>query len=314
MIRSGDCLPVTDQAGFAVVFKRRRYDMQPTPVGRGSAMAHAQVNPSDLWSDINRLRQAGPLVHNITNFVVMNFTANVLLAVGASPVMAHAHDEVGEMAGIAQALVLNIGTLEPAWIESMKRALKVAAARPIPTVLDPVGAGATQYRNRAIAELMAVAAPTVIRGNASEIMSVAGSATRTRGVDSSTEAADATGHALSLAKQIEGVVCVSGAVDHIVDTEGRHAALANGDIWMTKVTGTGCAASALVAAFCAVQPDYWRATVAAMALLSVAGEVACETLRASGHGVGSLPAAMIDRLQLLDEVAFIARLRLEAAR
>jgi hydroxyethylthiazole kinase len=274
-------------------------------------MVKEPVTPSDLWSDIQRLRHAGPLIHNITNFVVMNFTANVLLAVGASPVMAHAHEEVGEMAGIAQALVLNIGTLEPAWIESMKRALKVAASRPIPAVLDPVGAGATQYRNQAIAELMAVAAPSVIRGNASEIMSVAGSAARTKGVDSSIDAANATGYAQSLAKKIRGVVCVSGAVDHIVDHEDRHAALANGDIWMTKVTGTGCAASALIAAFCAVQPDYWRATVAAMALLSVAGETAAETLRAAGKGVGSLPAAMIDRLQLLDEVAFTARLRLE---
>jgi hydroxyethylthiazole kinase len=274
-------------------------------------MASVQVSPSDLWSDINRLRQAGPLIHNITNFVVMNFTANVLLAVGASPVMAHAHEEVGEMAGIAQGLVLNIGTLEPAWIESMKRALRIAAMRPIPTVLDPVGAGATQYRNRAIAELMAVASPSVIRGNASEIMNVAGSATRTKGVDSSTDAADATGHAFSLARQTGGVVCVSGATDHIVDHEGRHAALANGDIWMTKVTGTGCAASALIAAFCAVQPDYWRATVAAMALLAVAGELAAEALRTRGHGVGSLPAEMIDRLQLVDEVAFTARLRLE---
>jgi hydroxyethylthiazole kinase len=274
-------------------------------------MAGVQVSPSDLWSDINRLRQAGPLIHNITNFVVMNFTANVLLAVGASPVMAHAYEEVGEMAGIAQGLVLNIGTLEPAWIESMKRALKVAAMRPIPTVLDPVGAGATQYRNRAIAELMAVAAPSVIRGNASEIMSVAGSATRTKGVDSSSDAGDATGDAVSLARQTGGVVCVSGATDHIVDHEGRHAALANGDIWMTKVTGTGCAASALIGAFCAVQPDYWRATVAAMALLAVAGELAAEALRTRGAGVGSLPAEMIDRLQLLDEAAFTARLRLE---
>jgi hydroxyethylthiazole kinase len=274
-------------------------------------MAVQPVRPSDLWSDIVRLRQGAPLVHNITNFVVMNFTANVLLAVGASPVMAHAREEVAEMTGIAQALVLNIGTLEPAWIESMKIALKRAAQRPIPSVLDPVGAGATAYRNRAVAELMAVASPSVIRGNASEIMSVSGSAARTKGVDSSAAAADATGHARSLAKQISGVVCVSGATDHIVDHDGRYAALTNGDIWMTKVTGTGCAGSALIAAFCAIQPDYWRATVAAMALLSIAGEMAAEAIRARGAGLGSLPAAMIDQIQLMDEAPFTARLRLE---
>jgi hydroxyethylthiazole kinase len=266
-------------------------------------------NPSELWSDIVRLREAGPLVHNITNFVVMNFTANALLAVGASPVMAHAKEEVAEMTGIAQALVLNVGTLEPAWIDSMKLALAVASGRPIPAVLDPVGAGATSYRSRAVADLMGVANPTVIRGNASEIMSVAGSAARTKGVDSASDAAGAKELATMLAKRIKGVVCVSGATDYIIDDRGRSAALANGDIWMTKVTGTGCVASALIGAFCAIQPDYWRATISAMALLSVAGELAAEKVRASGAGVGSLPAVMIDQLQLVEESTFTARLR-----
>jgi hydroxyethylthiazole kinase len=266
-------------------------------------------NPSELWADIVRLRQAGPLVHNITNFVAMNFTANALLAVGASPVMAHAKEEVAEMAGIAQALVLNVGTLEPAWIDSMKVALKVASERPIPTVLDPVGAGATSYRNRAVADLMGVASPAVIRGNASEIMSVAGSVVRTKGVDSASDAAGATELATALAKRVKGVICVSGATDYIIDDRGRRAALMNGDVWMTKVTGTGCVASALIGAFCAIQPDYWRATTAAMALLSVAGELAAEKVRASGAGVGSLPAVMLDQLQLIDEPTFTARLR-----
>jgi hydroxyethylthiazole kinase len=273
-----------------------------------SEMSEKHWNPSEIWADIVRLRQVGPLVHNITNFVVMNFTANALLAVGASPVMAHAKEEVAEMAGIAQALVLNIGTLEPAWIDSMKIALKVASERPIPVVLDPVGAGATSYRNQAVADLMGVADPAVIRGNASEIMSVAGSAARTKGVDSASDAAGATELATVLAKRIRGVVCVSGATDYIIDDRGRRAALKNGDIWMTKVTGTGCVASALIGAFCAIQSDYWRATIAAMALLSVAGELAAEKVRASGAGVGSLPAVMIDLLQLIEEPTFTTRL------
>jgi len=147
--------------------------------------------PSDLWADVLAVRAQRPLVHSITNLVVMNFNANVLLAMGASPVMAHAHEEVTDMAAIAQALVLNIGTLEPYWIKSMCHALDVATARGIPTVLDPVGAGATRYRNESIQALMRQAMPTVIRGNASEIMSVAGLATQTRGVDSSAAVADA---------------------------------------------------------------------------------------------------------------------------
>ncbi|TXT37665.1 MAG: hydroxyethylthiazole kinase [Comamonadaceae bacterium] len=136
-------------------------------------MAHT-LSPSDLWADVQSVRSQHPLVHSITNLVVMNFNANVLLAMGAAPVMAHAHEEVADMAAIAQALVLNIGTLEPYWIESMRRALQVATKRGIKTVLDPVGAGATSYRNESIRVLLNEAMPSVIRGNASEIMSVAG--------------------------------------------------------------------------------------------------------------------------------------------
>ena len=266
--------------------------------------------PSDLWADVLALRAQRPLVHSITNLVVMNFNANVLLAVGASPVMAHAHEEVADMAAIAQALVLNIGTLEPYWINSMCQALDVATARGIPTVLDPVGAGATQYRNESIQVLMRQAMPGVIRGNASEIMSVAGIAAQTRGVDSGAAAADAVQGARELAERSGGVVCVSGPVDQVLDASGRHASLANGHEWMTRITGVGCSATALVGAFCAVQPDAWRATVSAMAYLGVAGEVATHAVQAKGQGVGSLQMALLDQLQLLDEATFLGRLKL----
>jgi hydroxyethylthiazole kinase len=274
-------------------------------------MARETIDASALWDDIATVRSRAPLVHNITNFVVMNFTANALLAVGASPVMAHASEEVEEMAGIAQALVLNIGTLEPAWIDSMKRALAVALRRPIPSVLDPVGAGATRYRNDAVAALLAVGSPAVIRGNASEVMSVSGVTAQTKGVDSAAAVSDAIDAARNLAARLGAVVCVSGATDHVIDHEGRHARLSNGDSWMTKVTGTGCAASALIGAFAGVQPDAWRASVSAMALISVAGEVAAAKVRAHGAGVGSLAAAMIDAMQLIDEAEFRRRLKLE---
>jgi len=268
------------------------------------------LSPADLWADVLAVRTQRPLVHSITNLVVMNFNANVLLAMGASPVMAHAHEEVADMAAIAQALVLNIGTLEPYWISSMCQALKVAAARGIPSVLDPVGAGATRYRNESIQAILDQAMPTVIRGNASEIMSVAGLAAQTRGVDSSATVTDALQAARELAARTSGVVCVSGPVDQVLDAGGRQASLANGHEWMTRITGVGCSATALVGAFCAVQPDAWRATVSAMAYLGMAGEVAAQAVQAKGQGVGSLQMALLDQLQLLDEATFVQRLKL----
>jgi len=268
------------------------------------------IDAAALWADLQAVRQRSPLVHNITNFVVMNYSANALLAVGASPVMAHAKEEVQDMVGIAQALVLNIGTLEPDWIEAMLLALQAARSRGVPVVLDPVGAGATPYRNAAIAELLRSGAPSVVRGNASEVMSVAGLAAATRGVDSAAASGEALDAARALARDLQAVVCISGADDHVVDADGRWATLCNGHPWMTKVTGVGCSASALVGAFATVQVDRWRATVAAMAVLGVVGEMAAERTQAAGGGVGRLQIELLDGLQLLDEASFAARLKL----
>jgi len=276
-------------------------------------IASSDLLATDLWADVCAVRSQHPLVHSITNLVVMNFNANVLLAMGASPVMAHAHEEVADMAAIAQALVLNIGTLEPYWIESMRRALQIASKRGIKTVLDPVGAGATSYRNESIKALLNQAMPSVIRGNASEIMSVAGSAVQTRGVDSGAAVTDALQAGRDLARQTGGVVCISGPVDQVMDASGRHVSLANGHEWMTRITGVGCSATALVGAFCAVQSDAWRATVSAMAYLGVVGEVAAEQVIAQGQGVGSLQIALLDQLQLLDEGRFVSRLKMQSS-
>jgi hydroxyethylthiazole kinase len=275
-------------------------------------MAHTTLTAQDLWSDIEAVRNRSPLVHSITNLVVMNLNANVLLAAGASPVMAHAHEEVQDMVGIAQALVLNIGTLDPYWVQSMKLALAAAKTKGIPVVLDPVGAGATPYRNQTLDELLAVGAPSVIRGNGSEILSTANAAIKTRGVDSSAAASDALDAARALAARTQGTVCVSGETDHILDAQGRHAQLANGHVWMTRITGVGCSLTALIGAFCAVQPDAWRATTSAMALMGVAGEVAAENAQAQGQGVGSMAALLLDELQLLPASEFLARVRLVA--
>lgn len=271
------------------------------------------LSPADIWSDVLAVREGSPLVHSITNLVAINFNANVLLAMGASPVMAHAHEEVPDMVGIAQALVLNIGTLDPYWIESMRLALVAATKRGIPVVLDPVGAGATPFRNQSIEQLLSTALPTVVRGNASEIMSVAGAAVQTRGVDSSAGVNDALSAAQALTRRTKGVVCVSGQIDHILDAKQRWAKLSNGHPWMTKITGVGCSATALIGAFCAVQPDAWRATVSAMAYLGVVGEVAAEKALVRSQGVGNMQMGLLDELQLLDQASFKQHLHMEIA-
>jgi hydroxyethylthiazole kinase len=271
----------------------------------------SRVSPDDLWSDIMAVRNRNPLVHSITNLVVMNLNANVLLSAGASPVMAHAHEEVKDMVQIAQSLVLNIGTLDPYWVQSMTLAMVDAKARGIPVVLDPVGAGATPYRNQTLETLLAVGHPTVIRGNGSEIMSTANAAIKTRGVDSSTNANAALDAAQALAQRTQGTVSVSGETDHILDANGRIARLNNGHIWMTRITGVGCSLTALIGAFCAVQPDAWRATTAAMALMSIAGERAAEKAQAQGVGVGTMAAFLLDNLQGLTESDFMSRLKLD---
>lgn len=273
-------------------------------------MNYPALDADAVWADVLAVRDQAPLVHSITNFVVTNYNANVLLAMGAAPVMAHAHEEVQDMARLAQALVLNIGTLDPYWVASMKLAFEVGRARGIPTVLDPVGAGATTYRNATLRELLAAGSPTVIRGNASEIMSVAGLAAVTKGVESLATSDQAIDAARSLAQSAGCVVCVSGLVDHVLDSSGRWLALSNGHEWMTRVTGMGCSATALVGAFAAVQPDAWRATASAMAYFGVVGEWAAQQAQKAGAGVGTLQFRMLDGLQLMTHDEFAARLKL----
>ena len=264
----------------------------------------------DLWYDIEMVRKESPLVHNITNFVTVNLVANVLLAIGAAPVMSLAIEETADMTAISKALVLNIGTLTPQIIAAMKISLKKASDMAIPVVLDPVGAGATPYRMQAINELLSVAPPTIIRGNASEIMAVAGLNVITRGVDSTAGSNQAIKAASSLADKHGCVVCISGAIDHIIDNKNRHAELANGHELMTKITGMGCGASAMIAAFAAVQSDPWRATLACMAYLGIVGELAIKKALTSGHGIATMQIMIIDLLQQLSFSEFQNTLKL----
>jgi hydroxyethylthiazole kinase len=243
--------------------------------------------------NLERIRERKPLVHNITNYVVMNYTANVLLACGASPVMAHAVEEVEEMVSLAGALVLNIGTLSPPWIEAMLRAGKRANALNIPVILDPVGAGATRLRTDSARRLIESLSIHVIRGNASEILSLAGEkpGARTKGVDSVHTVDQVTEAAVALAKELRATLAITGAVDLITDGE-RICRVMNGHQMMSCVTGTGCSATVIIGAFLAVCPDPLKAATTGLSYFGLAGEKAA----AKALSPGSFQIALLDAL------------------
>lgn len=248
-----------------------------------------------IWQDLENLRYRRPLVHNITNFVVMNITANALLALGASPIMAHAEEELEELLGIAGALVINIGTLSKSWIGSMHRAANLARNRALPVVLDPVGAGASRLRTETALSLMHACQPAVVRGNASEIMALVGVSQATKGVDSTQESEVAQDAARSLARQFKCAVVASGAKDFITDGQDD-VVLHGGSHLLPLVTGMGCTATALVGAFAAIAPSAIQAAVGGMAVMKVAGALA----EKQAHGPGTFPAVFLDALHGLD--------------
>jgi len=253
------------------------------------------VTAEAVWQDIEQIRANAPLVHNITNYVVMNTTANALLAIGASPVMAHAVDEVDQMAAIAGALVINIGTLSGPWVEAMAAAMKAAGEKEIPVILDPVGVGATSYRTQTANELLAVNAPAVVRGNASEIIALVVSGAQTKGVDATAAAESALTAGKTLQETTGGTVCISGETDYIISSD-EVVSIANGHALMPRVTGLGCTATALCGAFAAVNPSSKEATAHAMAAMGIAGEMAAE----KANGPATFQTAFIDSLYLMD--------------
>ncbi len=241
--------------------------------------------------NLTLVREKKPLVHNITNYVVMNSTANALLAMGASPVMAHAPNEVEEMVAIAGALVLNIGTLDDGWVAAMLRAAGRAAALEKPIVLDPVGAGATQLRTVSAKALIAEATPAVIRGNASEVLALGDGISDTKGVDSVHTVADAAEAAAALSRELGTVLAITGPEDLVTDGR-RTVRVKNGHPLMGAVTGTGCTATAITGAFLSVDEDPLRAAATALAYYGLAGEIAADYAAAPG----SYAVALIDAL------------------
>ena len=258
--------------------------MGATSTQKGAMSARAADN-------LRKVRETKPLVHNITNFVVMNFTANILLAAGASPVMAHAENEVEEMVSFARALVLNIGTLTDDWVDSMIRAGKKATSLGVPIILDPVGAGATMLRTRATQQILAETRVSMVRGNASEILALAGGNTKNRGVDAADSVEEATDQGLLLARGLGVPVAITGPVDFITDGQ-RIVRVANGHSLMSVITGTGCGATAIIGAFAGVDSDPVSAAATALAYYGLAGESAA----VGAVGPGSFMIRFLDAL------------------
>lgn len=257
--------------------------------------SRTDASVEDAIRVLDELRRRGPIVHCMTNIVVAGFTANVLLAVGASPAMVENSEESAEFARIADALLVNLGTLSPDKVTAMRTAVAAARQAGTPWVLDPVAVGALAYRTRFAAELLA-SDPTVIRGNPSEILSLAGvKDSAGRGVDSTTDSGNARDRAVQFASREETIVALSGAIDYITDGT-QILEIHTGHEIMTRVTGVGCALGALVAACCAVEKSPLIAAGAATTILTIAAEIAAR----QSKGPGSFAVALIDALYALD--------------
>lgn len=260
------------------------------------------MNTQTIIQALQAVREQKPLVVNLTNYVVMNNTANALLAIGASPIMAHSREEMTEMMVFAGALVINIGTLDSVWTPRMVFAVEQANLNNKPVVLDPVGCGASRLRTETSRQIAKAANKLVIRGNASEIIALAGEKGQNKGVDALDSSEAAVDAARYLVGEYQCSVVISGEVDFVVTNEGQ-AQLRNGHAMMPYVTGMGCTLSALTGAFAAVGEE---TGLAAAAILGVAGEIAAE----QSKGPGSLQLNLLDVLYQLDEETLVQRLKL----
>lgn len=253
-------------------------------------------NVNSITQQLYELRSARPLVHNITNMVVMNNTANALLAIGASPVMAHDKHEIKEIISLSSSLVINIGTISQPTAESMLIAAEHAHQIGCPWILDPVGAGISKLRNEVLEELLKLQ-PTVIRGNASEISALYNfEQVNTKGVDSTTSSSSVLTIGKALQKQQNTILCISGEVDYIISNTSI-VEIANGHSMMTQVTGLGCTSTALIGAFLGLRKNSFEEAIAGVATLSLAGELAHH----KSNGPGTLQLHLYDSLYNLSE-------------
>jgi len=252
----------------------------------------------EILQEVSRLlpiiKERKPLVHHITNFVTINDCANMTLAIGASPIMAYDEAEVEEVVSMASSLVLNIGTLSSDSIKSMILAGKKANELNIPVILDPVGVGATRLRTRAIEEILDNVKISVIKGNMSEIKSIAGLKVSIRGVDSTADSEDGGEVAKELASKLECIVAITGEKDIISDGK-KIIYINNGHEILSKLTGTGCMTASLIASYCGVTSDYLTATLGGILSMGIGGELAFESLKPN-EGIGSYKVNLFDSI------------------
>lgn len=259
-----------------------------------------------IAADLAAIREKRPLVHSITNFVVMNETANATLCIGALPIMSHAAEEVEEMVRIAGALVLNIGTLTPDWVEAMALAGRQANRSQIPVILDPVGAGATSLRTSASKRLIEDVRVSIVRGNAGEVATLAGITAEVRGVEHISAAESPEEIAGKFARAYDCTVAITGAIDVVSDGK-RTVRISNGHAMMSTVVGTGCMSNVIIGAFAAVQSDPFVAAVGGLTAFGIAGQVAAHE---AGDRPGTFHTVLYDILYSLtpDDIHALARI------
>jgi len=272
-----------------------------------NANANADAIADRVLRDLAAIRAQNPVVLSITNYVVTNTTANALLAIGASPIMSHAVEEMAELVAFSGALVINLGTVAPEYLAAMDPAWAAADAAGVPVILDPVGAGASMLRTVTPLALLAAHKPFIVRGNASEIMTLAGnSGSAAKGVDSTAKSDDAAGFAGELARRLDCAVVVSGEADIVCAGQDR-ARVLGGSALMPRVTGLGCTATAICGAFAAVNRDPFEAALGACVAMKVAGEMAAE----KASGPGTLQLYFYDALYAMGEKDIRQRLKVE---
>ncbi len=259
----------------------------------------------DAYGLLRKIKEEKPLVHHITNWVTIYDCANIVRTFGGLPVMAHAREEVEEMVGISQALVLNIGTLTPELVDTMILAGKTANEKGIPVVLDAVGVGATKLRTESALKILKSVHVDVVKGNESEIGTLAGAEAETKGVESMGVKGDILKIAQNLAEENNQTVVVTGKTDKIV-SKGKNYLVENGHSMMGAIVGTGCMSASVIGAFCAVEKDYALAACAALACFGISGELAAE----KSNGPGSFKEQLYDEAFNLGEDTVLKRIRI----
>lgn len=250
----------------------------------------------EIYGILEKVRAQKPLVHHLTNWVTIYDCANIVKVLGASPVMAHAKEESGDMAKLASSLVLNIGTLTPEFIDSMKIAAKSANEKNIPIILDVCGAGATKLRDEKCFELLDNVKINIIKGNASEVARIAGENVQTKGVDASEVEKDLIEIAASLAKERDCTVVITGKEDIIADKD-RHLIVKNGHELMSHVVGTGCMTTSVIGTFAAVENNLVNAAAAGLCCYEIAAELAAEET----NGPGTFKEKLFDNIYNLNK-------------